>query len=271
MNKKILTSSLSISQINEVNKLLDHVAKRQCDDFGNSYSDVKPDGTLITNCDKWSDKTIVRGLGKITENEGVLSEEGNKLVPSTSAYWVVDPLDGTTNFAAGIPYWAISVARFVEGQPQSAFLDVPALGQRIVAIRGKGVWRNGQLLNIQSMPSATSECISLCSRSIRVLQRKPDKPFPGKIRLLGVASLNLVSVAMGQTVAALEATPKIWDLASSWLVLSELQCPVRWLDADPAKLKAGQDLSEAAFPVLAASSKDELNRLLPWGEALMRT
>jgi myo-inositol-1(or 4)-monophosphatase len=49
------------------------------------------------------------------------------------------------------------------------------------------------------------------------LQRKPDQPFPGKIRLLGVASLNLVSVAMGQTVGALEATPRIWDLAAAWL------------------------------------------------------
>ncbi len=271
MNKKILPNSLSSSQLNEVNRLLDYVSKRQCSDFGNIQSELKPDGTLITTCDRWSDETIVRGLGKITKDEGVLSEEGDQLVPSSAAYWVVDPLDGTTNFASGIPYWAISIARFVEGRPQCAFLDVPALNQRIVAIRGKGVWRNGKPVTVASRLGSISECISLCSRSIRVLQRRADKPFPGKIRLLGVASLNLVSVAMGQTVGALEATPKIWDLASPWLVLSELQCPLRWLDADPANLSPGQDLSLADFPVLAASSNDQLKRLLPWGEALMRT
>jgi myo-inositol-1(or 4)-monophosphatase len=100
------------------------------------------------------------------------------------------------------------------------------------------------------------------------LQRKPNQPFPGKIRLLGVASLNLVSVAMGQTVGALEATPRIWDLAAAWLVLEELDCPICWLGADPSRLEPGQDLSQAPFPMLAAASLPQLNRLLPWGEAL---
>ena len=102
-------------------------------------------------------------------------------MPESDAYWVVDPLDGTTNFAAGIPYWAISIARFVNGRPVQAFLDVPALRQRIVAIQGQGAWRNGKRLTDQSREAATSSCVSLCSRSIRVLQRRPDQPFPGKI------------------------------------------------------------------------------------------
>ena len=59
---------------------------------------------------KRQDKTIVDGIASIAPDEGVLSEEGGKSIPNTKAYWVVDPLDGTTNFAAGIPYWSISVA-----------------------------------------------------------------------------------------------------------------------------------------------------------------
>ena len=125
-------------------------------------------------------------------------------------------------------------------------------------------------MTASSRQNANSACVSLCSRSIRVLQRKPNQPFPGKIRLFGVASLNLVSVAMGQTVAALEATPKIWDLAAAWLVLDELGCPIRWLKADPAELSPGQDLSQTSFPMLAAGSWSALARFLPWGEALVR-
>ena len=102
-----------------------------------------------------------------------------------------------------------------------------------------------------------------------MLQRCPQKPFPGKLRLLGVASLNLLSVGMGQTVAALEATPKIWDLAAAWLVLEELGCPIRWLDADPGQLVPGQGLAQASFPMLAAGSWSQLAQLLPWGEALL--
>jgi myo-inositol-1(or 4)-monophosphatase len=249
--------------------LVDRVAEQQRKDFGHMASDLKADGTLITACDRWSDATLVSGLTQLFPDEGVLSEEGRKLVPSTSAYWVVDPLDGTTNFASGIPYWAISLARFEKGLPVLSILDVPPLGQRIIAIRGKGAWRNGKTLHPPSRHVHPSDCASLCSRSIGVLQKLPERPFPGKIRLLGVASLNLVSVAMGQTVAALEATPKIWDLAAAWLVLTELGCPMRWLLEQPESLAPGTDLSERDFPVLVADRPTTLERFMPWADALL--
>jgi len=248
--------------------LLDRVAERQRADFGHSQPDLKADGSFITACDRWSDETLVEGLAELFPGEGVLSEEGRQQVPATPAYWVVDPLDGTTNFAAGIPYWAISLARFEGGVPVLAILDVPPLRQRIVAIRGQGAWRNGKPIPPPALQLHNAGCASLCSRSIRVLQKLPHRPFPGKIRLLGVASLNLVSVAMGQTMAALEATPKIWDLAAAWLVLEELGCPLRWLGASPRGLVPGQDLGRTDFPVLVANCQDTLERLMPWAEAL---
>jgi myo-inositol-1(or 4)-monophosphatase len=249
--------------------LLDRVADRQRADFGHAASEAKADGSLITACDRWSDATIVEGLGELYPGEGVLSEEGDQRVPVSEGFWVVDPLDGTTNFAAGIPYWAISLARFEQGVPVLAILDVPPLRQRIVAIRGQGAWRNERWLQPPAHHHNPAGCASLCSRSIGVLQKLPDRRFPGKIRLLGVASLNLVSVAMGQTVAALEATPKIWDLAAAWLVLQELQCPLRWLSRDPGHLVPGEDLGTTNFPVLVADRPTTLERFLPWGEALL--
>jgi myo-inositol-1(or 4)-monophosphatase len=249
--------------------LIDTVADRQRSDFGHMVSDLKADGTLITACDRWSDRTIVSGLAQLHPDEGVLSEEGQLRVPCTEAYWVVDPLDGTTNFSAGIPYWAISIARFEGGRPVLAILDVPPLRQRIVAIRGQGAWRNGKRLQPPSLQTYPAGCASLCSRSIGVLQKLPDRRFPGKIRLLGVASLNLVSVAMGQTVAALEATPKIWDLAAAWLVLSELGCPLRWLLRSPEAIAADTDLAQTDFPVLVADRAATLERFMPWADALI--
>ena len=263
-----MASALTSHQLHAVHQLLDRVGERQRQDFGHIVSDVKPDGTLITACDRWSDSFIVDGLADLSPGEGVISEEGAKQVPLGDAFWVVDPLDGTTNFAAGIPYWAISMARFEGGRPVLAVLDVPPLRQRIVAIRGQGAWRNGRPLAPPSLQMHSAECASLCSRSIRVLQKLPNQRFPGKIRLLGVASLNLVSVAMGQTVSALEATPKIWDLAAAWLVLSELDCPIRWLGQSPEAIAAGSDLSATDFPVLVADRPETLSRFMPWAEAL---
>lgn len=264
-----LTLASLPSEALRLNALLDAVAERQRQDFGHMVSEAKADGSLITACDLWSDDTLERGLAELYPGEGVLSEEGRKVVPSSPAFWVVDPLDGTTNFASGIPYWAISLARFEAGLPVLAVLDVPPLRQRIVAVRGQGAWRNGKRLSAPALQSPVSGCASLCSRSIGVLQKLPDRRFPGKIRLLGVASLNLVSVAMGQTVAALEATPKIWDLAAAWLVLSELHCPLRWLVRSPAHLVAGEDYADVDFPVLAAASPAALDTFLPWADALI--
>ena len=129
--------NLTNKQLNELEALFELVSQRQIKDFGNISASNKSDGSLITSCDLWSDKTIVDGLASIAPGEGVLSEEGSKCIPKTKAYWVVDPLDGTTNFAAGIPYWSISVARFVNGRPQSSFLVIPTLKKNLYLLKGK--------------------------------------------------------------------------------------------------------------------------------------
>ncbi len=259
---------LTTNQLRELDALFEIVSQRQLKDFGNITASNKLDGSLITTCDLWSDKTIVDGLNSIAPNEGVLSEEGGKIIPSTEAYWVVDPLDGTTNFAAGIPYWSISVARFVGGRPQSTFLIIPTLKKKFVSIQGKGVWLNNNKID-PSKNKQRSECVSLCSRSIKILQKKPDSTFPGKIRLLGVSSLNLTSVALGQTFGAIESTPKIWDIAAAWLLLEELNCSIDWLETNPLKLVKGQDLSEVNFPLIAGKTKEKIKILRPWGNLLI--
>jgi len=265
MNSPNLTNKL----LNELDSLFELVSQRQIKDFGNISASNKADCSLITSCDLWSDKTIVNGLASIAPGEGVLSEEGGKSIPNTKAYWVVDPLDGTTNFAAGIPYWSISVARFVDGKPQSSFLIIPTLNKKFVSIKGKGVWLNNKKIDTHQN-NRKSDCVSLCSRSIKILQKNPNSIFPGKIRLLGVSSLNLTSVAMGQTFGAIESTPKIWDIAAAWLILEELNCLINWLDTNPIDILSGTDLTSVNFPLLTASSEDQLNNMLPWANALIQ-
>ncbi len=271
MHNKVMNHSsnkLNKEQLHELNILFNSISERQLRDFGHITASHKADGSLITSCDIWSDKTIVEGLSKISPNEGVLSEEGDKLVPPNEAYWVVDPLDGTTNFAAGIPYWSISVARFVNGKPQASFLIIPTLKKKFLALRGEGVWINDKKV-IRENDDQRSACVSLCSRSIKILQKKPNEIFPGKIRLLGVSSLNLTSVAMGQTFGAIESTPKIWDIAAAWLILEELNCVIDWLDINPHNLTKGMDLTNVNFPLIAGRTQNNIKDLKPWGKLLL--
>ena len=247
--------------------LLDQVAERQRQDFGQISSSLKSDGSLITACDQWSDATLAEGLAAIYPGDGLLSEEGNTNVPLEPRYWVVDPLDGTTNFSVGLPIWAISLARIEAGRPIAAVLDLPPQRQRFVAVRGQGVWRDGVKLNAPAAPRHGCSCASLCSRSIQVL-RKVAAPFPAKPRMLGVASLNLLGVGLGTLVAALEATPKIWDLAAVWLMLEELGCPIEALGQAPFPLEPGSAQAETGYPLLTAYNQEHLQCFLPWGQAL---
>ena len=263
------SNKLNQDQLDELNNLFNSVSDRQLKDFGHINASNKADGSLITSCDIWSDKTIVEGLSKIAPNEGVLSEEGNKVVPSNNAYWVVDPLDGTTNFAAGIPYWSISVARFVNCKPHASFLIIPTLKKKFLALKGEGVWINDKKI-IPKNNDQRSQCVSLCSRSIKILQKKPNEIFPGKIRLLGVSSLNLTSVAMGQTFGAIESTPKIWDIAAAWLILEELNCFINWLEINPENLTSGMDLTNINFPLIAGRTKNNIQDLKEWGDLLIQ-
>ena len=94
---KDLSMELNSEQFDSLHNLVNEVAERQLKDFGQINSELKPDGSLITSCDRWSDEHIVKGISRITNNqEGILSEEGSKIIPSTNAYWVVDPLDAVS-------------------------------------------------------------------------------------------------------------------------------------------------------------------------------
>ena len=140
--------------------------------------------------------------------------------------------------------------------------------KKFVSIKGQGVWLNNQKIDPYKN-KYQSECISLCSRSIKILQKNPNSIFPRKIRLLGVSSLNLTSVAMGQTFGAIESTPKIWDIAAAWLLLEELKCSIEWLEINPLNLVPGQNLSNVNFPLVAGRSIEKIKILRPWGNLLL--
>ncbi|KKZ10469.1 MAG: inositol phosphatase, partial [Candidatus Synechococcus spongiarum 142] len=194
----------------QLGPLLDRVAARQMEDFGQIGAEKKADGSLITTCDRWSDHTIGQWLQEHFPTTGILSEEGNTRVPRQEWAWILDPLDGTTNFTYGIPHWTISLALLYQGRPMMGWLEIPPLRQRIIVVRGEGVDLNGHRLQPPTDVITPNACASLCTRSMVVLQRRPDHRFPCKLRMFGVASTNMAGVALGQSLGALEASPKIW-------------------------------------------------------------
>ena len=98
-------------------------------DFGQVQASQKIDGSLVTQADKWADREIQDAIASTFKGYGILSEEGEHIFPDTEWCWVIDPLDGTTNFTRGIPLWAISLWLLYQGTPVFGYVYLPPLAQ----------------------------------------------------------------------------------------------------------------------------------------------
>ena len=216
---------------------------------------IKVDRTAVTDADLAADQLISESIREKYPEDGLLSEEADTTYPEAkSAVWVVDPLDGTTNFSLGLHYWGVSIARLVNGEPDTAALYFPILGELYTAQRGQGAFLNGVRLMVKSpdenQPFTFFAC---CSRS----HRHYDINIRYKTRILGSAAYGLATVARGSAVLAFEVTPKIWDFSASWLVVREAGGVIQVLDGDPAfPLSPGIDYAGNSFPILAAATPE---------------
>lgn len=233
---------------------------------------AKDDGSLVTQSDRWADAYIKAALEKEFPEFGVLTEESNQILSDREWSWVVDPLDGTTNFARGIPIWGISIGLLHRGTPVFGYVAIPSLRQNIygwlegddpLGNHGKAsAFLNSKqiyLTEVAPNPQALNNYFfSACSRSLEKMGRSK---FPFKLRMLGVASYNILTVAISSTIGAVEATPKIWDIAAAWAILNAIGAV--WIPLESQKaifpLQTGHDYSDRNFPTLVFSHPELLS------------
>ncbi len=237
-------------------------------DFGNATAEEKADGSLVTQSDKWADGELRRRLQKELPDHGVLSEEDSHIFPPQDFCWIIDPIDGTTNFTRGVPLWGISLGLLYKGTPVFGHVYIPTLDQRFhgfymgnSGLDGpSGAFLDGESIHTSSDPAAGSQFFSLCARSLKVLH----KPFPCKIRMLGVATYNLLTVGAGISLGAVEATPKIWDIAAVWAITQAagaVWTPLE--DENIFPLKIGVDYGSRPFPTLLSAQQELTKQFLP--------
>ncbi len=237
-------------------------------DFGNATAEEKADGSLVTQSDKWADAELRRRLQKELPAHGVLSEEGIHIFPAQDFCWVIDPIDGTTNFTRGVPLWGISLGLLYKGTPVFGHVYIPSLDQRFhgfllgnSGLKGpSGAFHDGEPIHASLAPASGSQFFSLCARSTKVLH----KPFPCKIRMLGVATYNLLTVAAGISLGAVEATPKIWDIAAVWAITQAAGAVWTPLEDETIfPLRVGYDYGSRPFPTLLSARQDLTELFLP--------
>lgn len=216
----------------------------------------KIDGTLVTEADEAASRLIDTWLRHHFPTHAILSEEeSTRYDPAHRYTWVVDPLDGTTNFARGLPIWGVSIALLEAGAPVAGAVAFPMLHETYSALRGGGAFFNDMPLEPQEdIRMDNQHILALCSRSLR----RFHVDVPLKRRMLGSAAYHMLSVASASALAALECTPKVWDLAAAHLVITEAGGTVAHLDGTPVfpLPAAAADYAQVYRPVLAAVNQE---------------
>lgn len=183
---------------------------------------------LVTEADRLAEEAVNDVLLKAFPDHGIVGEETGETIGSDGHRWFVDPLDGTTNYAQGLPLFATSIALEKDGELLVGVVHLPVLNETYTAVKGRGAWRNGTPLHVSSTDQLENALL---------VTGFPNDLSPGRptnedhmmalvartrgVRLLGAASIDLVYVAAGVFEAYWDLTNSPWDVAAGVLLVRE--------------------------------------------------
>ena len=201
-------------------------------DFGeveNLQVSLKGPANFVSAADRRAEEILHAELSKARKDFSFLMEERGEVAgKDASNVWVVDPLDGTTNFLHGIPLFAISIAHVKDGEPQAGLVFNPVTDELFVAERGKGAFLHNRRLRVAARKTLT-DCVVTCGiphrgrgdlaqfrKELTVVQEQV-----AGIRRTGAAALDLAWVAAGRFDAFWERNLSPWDMAAGMVLIRE--------------------------------------------------
>tara|TARA_B100001121_G_C18586792_1_gene572498 strand:- start:36 stop:746 length:711 start_codon:yes stop_codon:yes gene_type:complete len=169
---------------------------------------------FVTKTDKQVEKILIEELSKIKKNYSFLSEEVGKIINKDKKnIWIIDPIDGTTNFLHGIPHFAISIALQSDGEIISGLIYDPIKDEMYYSEKNKGAFLNNQRLRV-SKKNLLEECLFSSNH-------EGVKFSNLNMRYSGCAALDLAYVASGRLDGYFHNKINLWDIAAGTLMVKE--------------------------------------------------
>ncbi|CAN5275133.1 inositol monophosphatase family protein [soil metagenome] len=222
---------------------------------------TKTSGTdMVTEMDHASEALILEGVRSVRPDDGFLGEEGSTVAGTSGVRWVIDPIDGTTNYLYSHPGFSVSIAVEVEGVAVVGVVVDPLHDDVFTAVRGGGARCNGEPIRASAKADLPTALVGT-GFAYEGDRRRRQAEVLGRIigdirdvRRMGAASVDLCSVACGRLDAYYERGLAPWDLAAGVLVAVEAGARVGALDGGPP--------SDAFVLAAAPAIFDPLRRLL---------
>lgn len=224
---------------------------------------AKGPGDFVSRADRAAEDILRTDLMEARPNYGFLGEEGTEIDgKDPTRRWIVDPLDGTTNFLHGMPHWAVSIALEHKGEIVAGVVYDPAKDEMFYAEKGAGAWLNDSQRLRVSARARLSEAVFAAGlppdggKYLPAMLRDLARLMPAcsGMRRFGAASLDLAWVAAGRYDGYWEYNLKPWDIAAGILIAREAGAIVQPIRDDQSLLEDGH-LICAAEPLFDAFSK----------------
>ncbi len=224
-------------------------------------ADLKSDQTTITIADTKADQHITAAIKENFPQDQILSEESTLTLDSDEgSIWVIDPLDGTTNFSLGFPYWGVSIARVTDGVPELAAAYFPMLDELYTAEKGTGAFLNGNRIINNNPEKKRPTNMMVCTGNAQNFYKIK---LPYKKRTVGSAAYDFCLVAKGTAIIGVQIKSKIWDIAAGYLIIKESGGDLKFIgEMQPFPLKESINYNDVIFPSIMAQTTDILEHSL---------
>jgi myo-inositol-1(or 4)-monophosphatase len=188
----------------------------------------KGESDLVTEVDRGCEELIVGAIMERYPDHDILAEE-NVYTPRKSSHrWIIDPLDGTTNYAHGFPWFAVSIALEIEGEVRIGVVLHTMMNELFTAVRGEGAFLNGERIHVSSRSPLKSALLATGFPYDKSSDNENNfanfERFQIKaraVRRAGSAALDLAYVAAGRFDGYWECKLKPWDVAAGFLIVEE--------------------------------------------------